>query len=248
MFQTPTIEHLTLPCDRLPAAFDRLRILHLTDLHMSRWSAYWQSWQKVLQHARPDLLAITGDLTHRAWRWQTAVAAVVKLLDGINPPLGKFFILGNHDTLHLVAPLQAQGFQLLHNQAVIFPRGHQRLAVIGLNQHRRIDTDVPAALAHVHPGDFKIMLMHYPDLVHAAQAAGVDVCLAGHTHGGQICLPNGQPLWRHDSLHHTQTTGVHQFAGTWMVINRGIGVAGLKMRLFCPPQALLIELVRPAVK
>jgi hypothetical protein len=117
-----------------------------------------------------------------------------------------------------------------------------RLAIIGIHQHRRIDTDIPQALQNVLPSDFKLMLLHYPDLIHAAAAAGADLCLAGHTHGGQICWPDGTPLFRHDTLNRSQTTGIHQVNGTWIIVNRGIGSAGLKMRLFCPPQSLMLTL------
>jgi predicted MPP superfamily phosphohydrolase len=73
-------------------------------------------------------------------------------------------------------------------------------------------------------------------------AAGADICLAGHTHGGQICWPDGSPLFRQDTLPPTMCTGVHRINDTWMIVNRGIGAAGLKMRLFCPPHAVQITL------
>ena len=94
----------------------------------------------------------------------------------------------------------------------------------------------------VTPQDFKLMLLHYPDLIHSAVAAGADICLAGHTHGGQICWPDGSPLFRHDTLPAAMCTGVHRVNGTWMVVNRGIGAAGVRMRLFCPPQAVQLTL------
>jgi hypothetical protein len=97
-------------------------------------------------------------------------------------------------------------------------------------------------LRNVSPDDFKLMLLHYPDLVYPAAAAGADICLAGHTHGGQICWPDGSPLFRQDTLSAEQCTGVHKVNGTWMVVNRGIGAAGLRMRVFCPPHAVLMTL------
>jgi predicted MPP superfamily phosphohydrolase len=135
--------------------------------------------------------------------------------------------------------------QALHGHPTPSPapsRPASRLALVGVHQHRRIDTDIPAAMKHVTPHDFKLMLLHYPDLVHPAVAAGADVCLAGHTHGGQICWPDGSPLFRQDTLPAAMCTGVHRVNGTWMIVNRGIGAAGVKMRLFCPPHAVLMTL------
>ena len=114
--------------------------------------------------------------------------------------------------------------------------------MIGVHQHRRIDTDIPAAMRSVRANDFKLMLLHYPDLVHPAIAAGADICLAGHTHGGQVCWPDGSPLFGQDTLTPAQCTGVHRINGTWMIVNRGIGAAGVKVRFFCPPQAVMFTL------
>jgi uncharacterized protein len=280
MFNPPHIDHLQLPCRRLPTAFDGLALLHLSDLHITRWTRRLDHWREALGRLRPDVLAITGDLGHRSWLWKTSLESVQRLLEPLTPRLGTFFILGNHDSIKLGPALaetrDAHGRPrvLLQNQAVFFraagreitvelPNGnlnsqtdvrdfplqkesanpaHTRLALIGIHQHRRIDTDIPLALRRVQPQDFKLMLLHYPDLVHAATAAGADICLAGHTHGGQICWPDGRPLFRQDTLPAAQCTGVHRVNGTWMIVNRGIGAAGLKMRLFCPPQAVMMTL------
>ena len=238
------VDHVELPTPALPPAFDGLSILHLSDLHITRWTHRLQNWRRRLAALEPDLAVITGDLSHRGWRWKQSLPNVLKLLEVLHPPLGCFFILGNHDALGLGEELQKAGPVYLVNQSVILERADQRLAIIGLAQHRRIDTDIPAAMQKVRPADFKLMLLHYPDLIYAAAAAGVDVCLAGHTHGGQICLPAGRPLLRLDSLPPHMCTGIHRIGSTWLVINRGIGKAGLRLRMFCPPHAMMLTLRR----
>ncbi len=272
MFSRPRIDHFELPSERLPRAFDGLTLLHLTDLHITRWTNRLQQWRDALAELKPDLLAITGDLGHRSWKWQISLQSVQRLLEPLTPPLGTYFILGNHDSIKLGPALaetkDAAGRPriLLRNETVFLedsPAGikpvlpdtadenwkskidnHKspRLALIGIHQHRRIDTDIPLAMRFVSPADFKLLLMHYPDLVYPAAAAGADICLAGHTHGGQICWPDGSPLFRQDTLAPEQCTGVHRVNGTWMVVNRGIGVAGLRVRMFCPPQAVMMTL------
>jgi len=262
----PFIERVTLSCPRLPAPFDGLTILHLSDLHITRWTLRLRRWRDQLALLRPDLLVITGDLGHRSWHWKRSVVAIERLLEPIHPRIGAFFILGNHDSLKIGPALARPDRQFLQNQAVFLPTPKPkakspplpsqpsslitpnspspRLALIGLHQHRRMDTDIPAAMRDVRPDDFKLMLLHYPDLIHQAVAAGADVCLAGHTHGGQICWPDGSPIIRHDVLPQNMCTGVHRINTTWMVVNRGMGVAGLRMRLFCPPHAILLTLTR----
>lgn len=262
IFFQPHVDHFELPCARLPAEFDGLVVLHLSDLHITRWTRGLEAWREELVRLKPDVLVITGDLGHRSWKWQTSLVNVLKLLEPLQPPLGTFFILGNHDSAKL-GPAIAKTVdgagrprRLLKNETLFITRvdgrfrisetppvgAGPRLALIGVHQHRRIDTDIPTALRSVAPEDFKLMLLHYPDLIHPATAAGADVCLAGHTHGGQICWPDGSPLFRHDTLPASMTTGVHRVNGTWMIVNRGIGSAGVKMRLFCPPQAIELTL------
>ncbi len=276
MFSRPHIDCLELPCPRLPAAFDGITLLHLSDLHITRWTRRLEQWRAALAQLNPDLAVITGDLGHRSWHWQTSLASLQRLLEPLAPPLGTYFILGNHDSVKLGPALAAtqdghgRPRVLLQNESVFLQSGTggievqipeapanqqskienqkskipPRLALVGIHQHRRIDTDIPLALRSggVTPADFKLMLLHYPDLVYPAAAAGADVCLAGHTHGGQICWPDGRPLFGQDSLSADQCTGVHRVNGTWMIVNRGIGSAGLRLRVFCPPQAVLLTL------
>ncbi len=236
------VEHLELALDRLPEAFDGIRILHLSDLHITKWTAELQQWSDHIAPLKPDLAVITGDLGHRSWKWKKSLPNVQRLISAIHAPLGTYFILGNHDSLELGPALAAGGAVMLVNESVIIERSGQRLALIGIAQHRRSDTDIPAALQNVLGTDFKLMLLHYPDLIHSAAAAGVDVCLAGHTHGGQICYPDGSPIIGHDVLPPNLCTGLNRIADTWLIVNRGIGKAGLRLRLFCPPQVMMLTL------
>lgn len=242
MFYQPQIDRLELPLARLPAAFDGMTVLHLSDLHVTRWTRRLRQWWDALAGLQPDLLVITGDLGHRSWLWRTAFPNVVRLLDAVRPRVGCYFILGNHDSPNFGPALAETGRVFLENDAVVLERGQQRLVLVGLKQHRRIDTDFPAALRGVSAADCKIVLMHYPDFIHHAAAVHADLCLAGHTHGGQICYPTGRPIIRHDVLPQDMCTGIHKVNGTWMVVNRGVGVAGVRVRLFCPPQAILLTL------
>jgi len=244
MFYQPHIDHMELPCEGLPAGFDGLQILHLSDLHLTKWNQRLEKWTETLRGLKPHMLVITGDLGHRSWMWQRSFETLQRLLEPVRPPLGGYFILGNHDSDKMGPALEETGRVLLENESVVFEAGGKRLALIGVHQHRRIDTDIPAAMRHVRADDFKVMLLHYPDLIYQAAAAGAEVALAGHTHGGQICWPDGRPIIRHDVLPREMCTGIHQVNGTWMVVNRGIGVAGIRVRLFCPPHAIMLTLRR----
>jgi predicted MPP superfamily phosphohydrolase len=90
----------------------------------------------------------------------------------------------------------------------------------------------------------RIALAHYPDHLRLMRPLRPDVLLAGHTHGGQICLPGGIPIIRHDTLPRRQARGVHFIDGTWLVNHRGFGYTSLALRVFCPSEVIEIELVK----
>ena len=203
----PQIDILDLPCERLPRGFDGLGVLHLSDLHVTKWTKKLDVWREELGKLKPDVVVITGDLGHRSWLWKMSLENVQRLLEPLRPKLGTYFILGNHDSAKR-GPARAEprdragGQRVMLRNETVFVVGEksevriqeseeagegERIALIGVHQHRRIDTDIPAAMRSVRAADFKLMLLHYPDLVHPAIAAGVDICLCGaHAWGAGV--------------------------------------------------------------
>jgi predicted MPP superfamily phosphohydrolase len=89
-------------------------------------------------------------------------------------------------------------------------------------------------------GTVRVLLSHYPDLIRRSRFLEPDLFLAGHTHGGQVCLPGGIPIIRHDSLPAKLINGIHWVYDTWLAVSPGIGFSGLPIRLFCPAQVMEI--------
>ena len=77
-------------------------------------------------------------------------------------------------------------------------------------------------------------MAHFPDHIRKAARLRPDIYFAGHTHGGQICLPNGFAPVRHDSLPRAFCKGVHRIHDTWFIVGRGMGFTGLPFALFLP--------------
>jgi uncharacterized protein len=90
-------------------------------------------------------------------------------------------------------------------------------------------------------------LSHYPDIVRETRFLNPDLFLAGHTHGGQICLPGKIPIFKHDSLPRPICSGIHRAFDSWLVVNRGFGFSWLAVRMFCPAEVIEIRL-RSAVE
>jgi hypothetical protein len=131
----------------------------------------------------------------------------------------------------------------------LIPIGDATIELIGLPGVDRRDLDrgfvdaVPPRGA-TPPGTLRIVLSHFPDHLRRTEVLRPDLFLAGHTHGGQVCLPGMVPIIKHDSLPRPLTTGVHRVGPTWLVVTRGLGTTTLPLRVFCPPEVMEIVLKR----
>ena len=102
--------------------------------------------------------------------------------------------------------------------------------------------DLPGALESVPSEAFKILLVHSPEIIEKAEAAGIDLYLCGHTHGGQICLPLLGPLISNSNCARKYTRGQWQYKHLQGYTSPGVGTSGVPVRFFCPPELGLIEL------
>ncbi len=102
---------------------------------------------------------------------------------------------------------------------------------------------IPALMRGVDPSLFTVLLSHTPDYVLTAQKCKVDLVLAGHTHGGQACLPVIGPVVCNIKIGRKYMQGLHKFKNTSLYVTRGIGTVFLPLRLFCPPEITVINLL-----
>ena len=81
-------------------------------------------------------------------------------------------------------------------------------------------------------------MQHYPDQIRRTVQLEPDIVFAGHTHGGQLCLPGGHPILRHDGLPTRYCSGVHAYEKLAASSAAGIGFSSLPFRTFCPSQVM----------
>jgi predicted MPP superfamily phosphohydrolase len=160
--------------------------------------------------------------------------------------LGAFAILGNHDSDLLSSFLESWGVRMLGQNCTQVGVGDAVLELIGLPGPDRMDLDLEAVgrIPAKTLGTPRVIVSHYPDLIRETAGLGADIFFAGHTHGGQIALPGGYPIIRHDSLPRRFCTGVHRYQRTWLIVNRGLGFTHLPIRLFCPTEVVEVRLKR----
>ncbi|SFJ40340.1 hypothetical protein SAMN05216429_102224 [Marinobacter persicus] len=239
-----TTAHNRFVLPDLPEAFEGLRILHLTDLHVDMDE---ENLQAVMRHIEPlayDLCVLTGDyrkLTRGPV--EDSLDGMARLREAINGEA--YAVLGNHDSVRMVPALEDMGYRLLMNEMAPLERGGERIYLAGVddahyykahNLHRAGD-DIP-------PGGISLLLSHTPEIWREAAHAGYDIFLCGHTHGGQLCLPGGIPLTLDANCPRQLGRGAWQVNGMQGYTSPGAGTSVLNVRLNCPPEVTIHTLSR----
>ncbi len=118
---------------------------------------------------------------------------------------------------------------------------------MGVDDPHYYETDnLEKAMTGVSDDTFSILLAHSPEITRQAAYAGVDVYLCGHTHGGQICLPGGQPLIANSRCPHNQCKGAWKYDTMQGYTSRGVGTSSVDVRFNCPPEITIHTLRRVA--
>jgi predicted MPP superfamily phosphohydrolase len=237
-----------LPIPNLPTTFENLRILHLSDLHLRpRWRRPFDELLARIASSPPDLVLITGDLLEHKYDPSWSLESLERFLCGCRSRLGTFAILGNHDG-DLIGPQVTRfGAHLTNGRYITLH--DPPIELIGMPGINRTDVYGSKLLAQIPAkpdGALRIVMTHYPDTIHQAAPLQPDVVLTGHTHGGQVCLPGGIPIIKHDTLpRRIVCGGAFRRMETWLVVNRGFGFATWQVRMFCPGEVIEVTLTRP---
>jgi predicted MPP superfamily phosphohydrolase len=237
----------TLPIANLPESMVGLRILHVSDTHVNRtWMPAWTELHRRIAESPPDLILCTGDLVDPKADHRPSLDLARRFLDGLSARLGVWSILGNHDTEMLPLRIDHPNFRLLCSERVTLRDGDAALELIGVHGVHPFDLrrEFLDSLGDKAPGTVRIALAHFPSQVLALRDVGVDLMLAGHTHGGQVCLPGGIPIITHDLLPRRFARHVHRIDNTWLAVTRGAGFSRYPIRVFCPAEVLEITLTR----
>ena len=219
---------------RLPVEWDGLSILHLSDLHYigTLDLPFFEKLAELAADTRPDILVFTGDLLDdmRMIDW------LPPTLGRLDAPLGRYFILGNHDWYldpgRIRQRMTQLGWHDLAGKTTTFSDGKPPLVLGGSERPWMGDhPDFSAAPADA----FRILLSHTPDNLSWARRNRVDLMLSGHNHGGQVVLPVIGPVYS-PSVHGCQyASGVFEAPPTLLYVSRGIS-GRHPLRWHCRPE------------
>ncbi|MCC9152900.1 metallophosphoesterase [Streptomyces parvulus] len=249
--RVPRVRRLDVRLPRLGAGLDGTRVALITDTHYgpldrARWSARVCETVNTLE---ADLVCHTGDIADGTAERRRAQAAP---LGTVRATRARVYVTGNHEYYSeaqgWVDLMDELGWEPLRNRHLLLERGGDTLVVAGVDDvtaessgleghHAHLD----GALSGVDPDHPVLLLAHQPKFVDRAAAAGVDLQLSGHTHGGQI--------W---PFHHLVRLDQPALAGltrhgdrTLLYTSRGTGFWGPPFRVFAPSEITLLVLRSP---
>jgi len=236
----------TMKFPNLPAEFNGYRILFMSDLHLEGLTTITDNIIRLAEAADYDICLLGGD--YRFYDRGNPVPAMT-YLDRLAPRLTArsrvIGILGNHDEYEIGLHLESYGVEMLANENRYIERNGARLHVCGVDDSNYYGAhDLAAALEAVPETDFKILLSHSPDIYREAAAAGFSVYLAGHTHGGQLCLPGGIPIITETSAPRRMVRGHWHYRKMQGFTCAGAGCSAIPIRFNCPPEVVLLTLCR----
>ena len=257
----PQVVRIEIPLARLPHGFDGFTIAQLSDFHYEdRFSVVpIRKAVEIVNGLRPDLIVLTGDFVTVPWldesreslrRYAKTAEPCAGVLEGLQAPMGKFCVFGNHDAASdpawIARALRDHHLPLLVNRSIPLERGKDRIWLAGIDDVMEGRPNVGLALANVPASELTILLAHEPDFADQASVLPIDLQLSGHSHGGQVWLPGIGAPWL-PPLGRKYPRGLYRVRDMTLYTNIGIGTIRAPIRLNCPPEITLITLRRKTI-
>lgn len=239
-----SVESTEFAFDNLPAAFDGMRILFITDTHIDEFPTLGETIRRLAESVSYDVCILGGDYNF-AYRQESGMAYLwmKQLADALVQRSPVYGVLGNHDKYAMGQMLADCGVTMLVNEHAYLENDGDRLCLVGLDDcHYYEAADMDLAEQGMQDGSFKVLICHSPEMYQDAADAGYSLYLAGHTHGGQVCLPGGIAVVTCATVPRRILRGKWYYGGLAGYTSRGSGASGVCVRFFCPPEITLITL------
>jgi len=257
-------EYIIINIKGLNKDLDGLKIVQLSDMHLTSFYRHKNQLQKVITEVnqlKPDLLINTGDFISYGWR---EFERYDTILSRAKSRYGNFAILGNHDVgtydpyftkadknnniLIMDSLIRTSGYQVLNDEFKIVNIGKARVALIGVVTGGRhphmVHGNLDKALAGLDSVDLKILLSHDPN--HWAEAVtgktDIDITLSGHTHGMQMGIITKKFRWSPAKYFYPHWNGLYTSGRQYQYVNRGLGVLAIPFRIWMPPEITVITI------
>jgi len=239
--QALQVERSQLPSS-LPGG--RVRMVQVSDLHLSTFDSYFDKVVKQVAALQPDLIVLTGDYLEE----ERNIRGVLNFLKALHAPHGVYAVQGNWEYWsrlegeNLRRHFAGVGVKLLINERADLEIKGRALSIYGLDYPSPTDY-LNRLQANVNPERYNVLLSHVPAFAHEQLDRHINLVLCGHTHGGQVRLPFLPPFYlpRYSGRFvagYYQVTE-HQIP---LYVSRGVGTSVLPLRFLCRPESGLVEI------
>lgn len=241
----PTVCSTAWPPGRAPLRIGVLADVHAAWPHMT--VARIERIAARLLRAGPELVLLPGDFvsTHTAFARRIAIEPVAQTLRALAAAVPTVAVLGNHDWylggVRVAHALADVGIRVLRNEAVRLELASGAVWIAGIDDLWTRHADLPRTLSGLDATAPAILLSHMPD-VFTSVPADIALTVAGHTHGGQVCLPGYGALRTMSSLPRRLAYGLHEVDGRHLYVSGGVGTTALPIRFCRPPEIALLTL------
>lgn len=261
-----TLRQVQVPV--LPSGTGDIHVLHISDLHLTGNTEHRVQWVAGLAALEPDLVVVTGDFLSSPDGVDRVGATLGGLLDvpgvfvfgsndyfaakPINPakylrgPSKRYRRALRLDTPRMLRTLTSGGWCPLNNETAVMEIAGLTFAFAGAGDaHHRLDSYAEVASTWPADADVRVGVTHAPYLrvLDAMADDGADLIFAGHTHGGQVCLPNGLALVTNCDLEPDRAKGLSRHGDAWLHVSAGLGTNPYSpIRMACRPEATLLRL------
>jgi len=248
----------------LPQAFNGLKIVQLSDLHLAGFYNQPNHVRQVVEMVNslePELILFTGDMVHN---FSEELDPFTEILNGLDAPLGKFAVLGNHDYGHYFQwdserdeganldrvkdQIRVAGFDLLLNEHRTIAINGSSMEIIGVENWGKPPFpqkgDLAKALEGTSMDHVKVLMSHDPSHWEAQvkDKTPVALTLSGHTHGMQFGFEIGRFRWSPSRWTYRHWAGLYGENGQYLYVNRGLGFTGFPGRVGIRPEITLLTL------
>ncbi|MCX6328573.1 MAG: metallophosphoesterase [Bacteroidia bacterium] len=258
-------ENISIRINGLDPRLNGLKIVQLSDMHLSGFYHHSEKMQKVIDKVnsyQPDLIFNTGDFISYGWReFDSFDTILVKA----RSKFGNYAITGNHDlgtympnsnlsekesnTLIINELITKSGYRPLNDDHIVTDINGVKVELIGVTTGGRypriIHSDLKKAMAGIDTAGFKILLCHDPNQWEedVRNKTDINLTLAGHTHGMQIGILTKKFRWSPIKHIYPHWNGLFSDGSQYLYVNRGLGVLAVPFRIWMPPEITVLTLV-----
>jgi uncharacterized protein len=242
------VREVDVPIPGLPPDLDGLRLLHLSDIHLSAFLSEAQL-ARVIDAANglhPHLAAVTGDLISYPG---DPIDACIRQLARLKTDAGVLACLGNHERYAGVQNYAATagaraGIPFLRGESRPLRFGQATLHIAGVDYQPLFQKSsyLRGAEGLVVPGETNLLLSHNPDVFPVAARHGYNLMLSGHTHGGQVSVEILDQAINPARFLTPYVYGLYRQGPSAVYVTRGIGTIGIPARIGAPPEISLLRL------